>query len=710
MAAPTFVASYSPATDWTVTTTPLTQSVTVAASDVLVVLAGSESNNTLGPPTGGSLTYTLQQSVNVSGFASAYGWTALPGSGSTFTMSTPGVSGLHWGDIALRFSGTNGVGASAKTNSATGNATVNITTTQANSAIAVFITDWSATSGASRTWTTVNGNTPTSGNGLELNYTFVSGSYTTYTAYYPDAGAAGSKTVGITAPTGLTYSVVAIEILGTSGAITGTGSFTAKNPNANGTGTNSASGAVTGSGSLTAKNPNVNSTGTNSAGSVVTPVPSVLVLPTIYVEVGLAPDNPVQPGGAFLLSDVTNGVLGTSTLGTSITWSSFSADVISFSINRPSTRVQGPLWNFGPGTCSILLDNSDGTYDPDNASGPFYGELSPMVPVRIRADFSGDSYYLYDGFADGWFPAEVTYQGEYMELTLSATDAFKVLANITLPAATIEGVGADTGARVKDILTRSGWYTSAEKQNVDVGSSKLQGTTLDDNALNLMQIAVDSEIGQLYVNGSGAIVFRSRQSMITDANSNTVQAVFGDSPGTSHTAGTELSLSAVTRAIDDTTIVNDIQATRVGGTLQEVTDAVSIGNYLFPRSYQRSDLILQNDSDALNWAQWVLYVGKAGENRFETIKVNPLADPYNLWPQVLSREIGDRIQVWVRPKALGGASVSKDCFIVGIQHDWNSADSTWVTTYTLQDATKYGSFFTLDNSTTGKLNSNALTF
>jgi hypothetical protein len=440
---------------------------------------------------------------------------------------------------------------------------------------------------------------------------------------------------------------------------------------------------------------------------VTSPLP---VLPQIIVEAGFVPDSPAAPGGAMLLG---TGQLGTATLGTSINWTAISPYVLSFTITRPSTRLQGPLWNYQAATASILLDNSDGRFDPDNLAGPYVSggitQLAAMIPVRIRANFGSGGYPLYNGFADGWLPGTVTYEGGYAELTLPATDAFKVLAGITLPALSVEGIGADTGARVKDILSRAGWYTTAERNVISTGNSLLQGTTLGDTALNLMQIAADSEIGQLYVNGSGAVVFRARHDLLTDTRSNTPQAVFGDLPGTVETAGTELAYAAVGRASDDTTIGNDIQATRVGGTLQEVQNAASIAKYLFARTYARSDLILQNDSDALNWAQWVLYIAGTGEDRFETLAVDPAADPYNLWPQVLGREIGDRIQVWQRPAGLG-SPITKDCFITGITHTWDSVASSWLTTWVLQDASKYGSFLTLGNATLGQLGSNALTF
>jgi len=529
---------------------------------------------------------------------------------------------------------------------------------------------------------------------------------------------------------------------------------------------------------------------------VSTPLP---VLPQIIVEAGLTPDAPAgQSGTALRLSDAVFGLLDTGTLGTATGWTDISAQVISFTITRPSTRLQGPLWNYQAGTVTILLDNSTGQFDPDNLAGPYVTggatQLIPMVPVRVRANFASVAYGLYSGFADGWLPAQVTYEGGYAELTVAGTDAFKILAGVTLAAVSIEGAGADTGARMRDILGRVGWYTSSERLLIDTGNSLLQGTTLGADALSLMQVAADSEIGRLYVNGSGAIVFRNRRSLLTDPRSSTVQAVFGDLPGTVQPAGTELTYAAVGRANDDTTIANDVQATRLSGGLQEVKDLPSIAKYLFPRTYARGDLILQSDGDALNWAQWVLYVSKGAEDRFETLQVDPAADPYTLWPQVLGREIGDRIQVWVRPPGVAAGAlwslannfgsaptvnftiattsvalltsgdrfqvrtsggvlkeatvftitsigadffgntavtftpaaqavlavgdlvtqtageVAKDCFIAGITHVWDSAASSWLTTWTLQSADKYGSFFTLDNATLGRLNSNALTF
>jgi hypothetical protein len=188
-----------------------------------------------------------------------------------------------------------------------------------------------------------------------------------------------------------------------------------------------------------------------------------------------------------------------------------------------------------------------------------------------------------------------------------------------------------------------------------------------------------------------------------------VQGVFGDLPGTAHGAFTELACVPHRRATDDTTLANDIQATSVGGILQEAQSAASQRTYLFPRTYARSDLLLTDDPTTLEWAQWVLAVSLAGDDRFDAITIDPVADPAGLFPQVLAREIGDRIQVYRRPQN-SGTTIVQDCFIRGIQHDLDAVAGTWSTTWTLQSALRYTGFLILDDPAFGLLNTGKLAF
>jgi hypothetical protein len=145
---------------------------------------------------------------------------------STFTLSVSSAGGGDWGDIALVFRDAGGPGASAS-GTGTGAPSLSVTTTGDHSAVCLIVLDANAVSGTSRTWLTVNGFTPSAGNGLELGYTLVSGTYGIYIAYWPDAGLAGTKTVGLSAPTGMKYTAVATEILGSASAPSATASLPA---------------------------------------------------------------------------------------------------------------------------------------------------------------------------------------------------------------------------------------------------------------------------------------------------------------------------------------------------------------------------------------------------------------------------------------------------------------------------------------------------
>lgn len=435
-----------------------------------------------------------------------------------------------------------------------------------------------------------------------------------------------------------------------------------------------------------------------------------MAYPTVIIEAGFTPTAPAIAGTDLILDDATFGKLDTGTLASDTTWTDISTYVQQGSITRPFTRQQGPLTVYQGGTCTLTLNNSDGRFDPANLSGPYVSagvtQVRPMIPVRVRAVYNGTNYYLFSGYATSWIPPAENFGPNYDQVALACADAFRVFNGVQLATAGSVGAGEDTGARITRILTAAGWYSSARGSSViATGDSTLQATTYGSDALSLMQLATDSEVGELYMDGQGRVTFRNRHAILTDARSNTAQGVFGGSPGTVHSAGTERECTLLSRPDDDTTLANDIQATRTGGTLQEAQDAASIATYLFARTYSRSDLLLQDDTTTLQWADYVLYLSKNDEFRFDEVTVTPGVDPDNLFPQVLGRELGDRIQVWKRPPNV--TAYSKDLFIRGIEHQFTPL--WWQTKWTTQNASRY-SFFTLDNTTLGALDSNALAY
>lgn len=266
--------------------------------------------------------------------------------------------------------------------------------------------------------------------------------------------------------------------------------------------------------------------------------------PAVTVEGGFVTTTPVQPAGTFILDDATNGKLDTGTLGADVTFSDLTAYTRSGRISRPSSRQMGPLYDYGAGTCSIALKNGDGRFDTDNLAGPYTAagasELLPMVPLRISATWAGVLYRLFYGYVDSWDDDGQNYAGRYAETIVAATDGQKILGGIQVRQdGGSAGTGETTGARINRILNAAPWYSSTSYRIIAAGSSTLQafgglsnGTS--DSAWNLLQQAADNEIGELYLDGAGAVVFRGRQQILTDTRSNTPQAIFGDKAGVLH--------------------------------------------------------------------------------------------------------------------------------------------------------------------------------
>jgi len=218
-------------TVWNTGTTPKTASVTVAPGDVLVVCAVTEEGDTnLSTPTGGGLFYQLQQSVDIDNqWTGVYVWAAVCYDAQTFDVSVASTGAASfYGFNASVWSNVESVGVSTKTNVSGAAPTLDLQTSRDQSVVVVANGDFNAADGASRTWRTVNGITPvapeTSG---ELTYFRDAAHYSLYVGYYSDAGLAGSvntKTVGLSAPAGQKFSIVALELRGgTAPAAGGTG-------------------------------------------------------------------------------------------------------------------------------------------------------------------------------------------------------------------------------------------------------------------------------------------------------------------------------------------------------------------------------------------------------------------------------------------------------------------------------------------------------
>jgi hypothetical protein len=423
-------------------------------------------------------------------------------------------------------------------------------------------------------------------------------------------------------------------------------------------------------------------------------------LPAITFEVAFT--GGATTGTYLHLDDVTRGILDTATLGPDDLWTDVSDDVQTISVSRPGTRGEGPLVKYEAGTATVQLRDRDRRYDPTNLDGPYVAggatQVTPMRAARLLASWAGAAYNVWRGNANGW---QVTWQDpNSSRVVFSGTDAFKILSRNVRPAVAPVGAGEFSGARIERILDAITW-DDADRM-IAAGDTTLQATDLEGDVLSELQLVAESELGEVYVDGAGRIVFLNRNALLTDARSNTSQATFGDAND-----GVELRMVDVDVSYDDTQLINRARITREGGSEQTANDAVSETAYL-TAVHERSGLLMETDVAALNYAQWVVYQSKDPELRFDTLTIKPRRDPAALWPQTLGRELGDRITVVRRPPN-GGDPIERDVFIRGIAHEFTNDPLDWTTTFTLQSAVK-GSFLVLDNAVLGQLDGNALAF
>lgn len=416
--------------------------------------------------------------------------------------------------------------------------------------------------------------------------------------------------------------------------------------------------------------------------------------PEIRVEVAFAYE--VAAAGYFILDEslLDAGLLATDYFVDTSQW------VEKMSTQRGVSRHDGVYARAQAGRATVVFDNADRRFDPTNLDGPYVSagrtEIMPMRAFRLQATWAGVAYDVWAGFADEW---RLDWSNaDTAETTLTGTDGTKVVSNYDSVAGALVGGGEDTGARINRILTNAGW--PAGERVIDTGLTTVQSTDLANNAWTEILLTADTEIGEVYFDATNRVVFRNRHAVITDTRSATSQATFGCDVG-------ELTYDSVDVANDDTQVRNIIRISRVGGTVQEVQDADSIAEYQ-RKTWGRSDLIMQTDTEAADYAAYVLSFSKDAPLRFDSIRLTPTTDPDNLWPQVLGRELGDRITVKFTPPG-GGAIIQRDAFIRGIKHDV-AAPSRWVTVWSLQDADVQLSFLVLDHASLGVLDANSLAY
>lgn len=351
---------------------------------------------------------------------------------------------------------------------------------------------------------------------------------------------------------------------------------------------------------------------------------------TVFIEL----DDPVKG-----LLDSTEYVLG------GALFFDVTDDISDFSITRGKNRQ---LDRYGAGNASITLNNEDRRYDPLYADGPFFGQIIPRRAVRI----SVDDIRVYTGSIDDWdLSYEVSGRSQAMAV---CSDNTYLLANQSLGSAT--NSLQYPGQRINSILNKPEVNWPAEIRNLDTGETQLQDDVISEgtNALSYIQQVAQSEPGFFFVNREGFAEFVGRYRRTTDT-----EITFSDD-------GTGIPYKNLEVLYGSELLYNSITLTQKDGVTVQAADLPSQDQYGII-TYSVSDLLMENQADAINLATFLAAKYSQPEYRFDKITVQldklEAADKTKL----LEADLGDAVLVKFTPNGIG-APIERTAEIIRINH------------------------------------------
>lgn len=385
---------------------------------------------------------------------------------------------------------------------------------------------------------------------------------------------------------------------------------------------------------------------------------------------------------SLVLGDQVDGILGTNVLG------AYDVTDVPNLINVAIRRGRSSLdQSFGAGSATITFLDETGDWNPENTTGPYFGQLKPGIQLTVRVTRNLVNYSLFSGYIRSYdYSWDVG--DPYGTVTLTAQDALYLfnLAQVTTVAGT--AAGDLPGDRINQLLDVLQWPLSA--RDIDAGTVTLQndpGTARQ--LLTALRTVAESDLGAFYVDTHGRAAFIDRATISVNAAGTATE--FRDD-------GTGLEYQRIDYSFDDDQIINQATITRVDGTPQTASDTTSITTY-FQRSFERSGLLMQTDDRALQQANAIVAARANPELRVESISFLVIDDA-----RFSAATAVDFTAPIIVRKDYGTGSIELRSTVQGISHDINS--TRWTTTFTTAEALSYA--FILGSSDFGILGTNTL--
>lgn len=340
-----------------------------------------------------------------------------------------------------------------------------------------------------------------------------------------------------------------------------------------------------------------------------------------------------------------------------------------------------------PGTYDTVLENIDRTFDPNYAAGPHFGDLVPRVPLTGGVTWppGGVDYTLHSGTVDG-FPQDYPLNGQYQTVALHSTDGIRALNNDI----TIRRPAEYSGARINAVLDAVGWTGG---RTIAHGNCVVGPLAFDTAAWSHIVDVVNAEWGDGYLDATG-FVFRSRDQIANDERSSVSQQTFtldGNYQYSGLTMGTA-------ELINRCTVIYNDKGDKA--TFPDPADEPTASQDQFGLCSKTISLPFQLRRQALQYARWIVTRYEQPVDTFATVTFTPANEPgddFDLWTEVLKRELSDLVTINFVPLNLAvdgvtiirdeAAPIERDVWIRNIGADfqqepysitWHLQDASWL--------------------------------
>jgi hypothetical protein len=308
----------------------------------------------------------------------------------------------------------------------------------------------------------------------------------------------------------------------------------------------------------------------------------------------------------FIIGDAKNGIIGTSQFAASAVPEPV-VDLSDVTRSIKITRGRNIMRDtYESGSCTVRVLDPNSYFNPQNASSPYFGYLTPLRKIRVAATTDTAQEFLFSGYVDSYQYYYPTGQ-EIGYVDIICNDAFRLLQMANVASVTGATAGQTTGTRITKILDQVSF--PATMRVTDTGSTTVQADPATARtALAAIKAAEFAEQGAFFIRPDGTAEFKDRSDVVGSLAPAPIE--FNQTTG--------IPYSDLKYAFDDKLIVNQASMTRIGGTAQTAVNVDSSAKY-FPHGTTITDMIPQTDAQVLDIAK--IYVATRAET---TIRIDAM--------------------------------------------------------------------------------------